>query len=293
MTDAFPQLDGVEHRMVELPGLRMHVAEAGHGEPVLFLHGFTQHWWEWRKVVPGLAERYRLVCPDLRGAGWTDAPRSGYTAPQLLADVVALLDELRIDRVHLVGHDWGAVVGFRLCLSHPDRVRSYLCLATPHPFVRLDPRALSAAWRLWFQIVIAAPVLGPLLLRTGDQPFARYLLRSFSYNRDAWSDEDVELFVAPLRNPSRAHAGSALYRRFVLPEVFRIMRGAYRTGRLETPTRLLVGAQDPVTRPELLGGYEDHADDLTVNVVDGASHFIADENPDAVVAHALELFAQH
>jgi pimeloyl-ACP methyl ester carboxylesterase len=54
------------------------------------LHGFPQHWWEWRKVIPPLAERYRVVAPDLRGAGWTDAPADGYTVGDVLADVLAL-----------------------------------------------------------------------------------------------------------------------------------------------------------------------------------------------------------
>lgn len=71
------------------------------------------------------------------------------------------------------------------------------------------------------------------------------------------------------------------------------MRGVYRDIRLTTPTRVLVGAEDPVTTPEFLGGYEDYADDLTIRIVDGASHFVADENPEAVVRHALELFARY
>jgi pimeloyl-ACP methyl ester carboxylesterase len=62
-----PQLEGVDHHSVELPGLRMRVAEAGIGTPVLLLHGFPQHWWEWRKTIPVLAERFRVICPDLRG----------------------------------------------------------------------------------------------------------------------------------------------------------------------------------------------------------------------------------
>ena len=69
------------------------------------------------------------------------------------------------------------------------------------------------------------------------------------------------------------------------------MGGAYRNTRLTTPTRLLAGAQDPVVRPRFLGGCEDYANDLALEIVDGASHFIADERPAAVVEHALELFA--
>src|SRR5512133_641344 len=88
--DAWPRLAGVDHRFVQIPSLRMHVAEAGNPDAptVLLLHGFPQHWWEWRKVIPPLAERSRVVAPDLRGAGWTDAPADGYTVGDVLADVL-------------------------------------------------------------------------------------------------------------------------------------------------------------------------------------------------------------
>lgn len=288
-----PRLQGVEHRFLDFPGLRMHVAEAGSGEPVLLLHGFPQHWWEWRMIIPGLAEHYRVICPDLRGAGWTGAPRTGYNMDQLLADVVALMDALNLDRVHLIGHDWGALVGFHLCLKHPDRVRSFMALGVPHPFVRFDPRLLMVLWRLWFQVVIVTPLVGPGLLGKGHQRFARYLLLNFTANRDAFSEEDIELFVAQLREPARARAGSALYRSFIIPEAVHILTGAYQSTRLNTPTRVLYGAEDPGIRPDFLGGYEEHADDLELEFVDGAAHFVADDRPDVVLKRALELFAQH
>ncbi|MGH3385698.1 MAG: alpha/beta fold hydrolase [Nocardioidaceae bacterium] len=124
-----------------------------------------------------------------------------------------------------------------------------------------------------------------------DQAFARFLIRGYTSDQDAWSDEDVEIFVARLREQGRARAASALYRRFIIPEAVRILAGRYRNTRLRTPTRVLYGAEDPGIRTELLGGYEDYADDLALEFVDGASHFVADERPDVVVVRALELFA--
>src|SRR3712207_5638034 len=124
----FPTLDGVRHRHVELPDLRVHVAEAGDGEPLVLLHGFPEHWWGWRRVLPELGEHHRVFAPDLRGAGWTDAPPDGYTEEQLVADTVALLDALGLHRVHLVGLDIGGILGFRVCLAHPERVRRFVCL---------------------------------------------------------------------------------------------------------------------------------------------------------------------
>jgi pimeloyl-ACP methyl ester carboxylesterase len=284
-----PELPGVQHRFVDLPGLRMHVAEAGDGEPLLLLHGFPQHWWKWRKFLAAFSDRYRVICPDLRGAGWTDAPRDGYKADQLVADVVALLDELGLENPRIVAHDWGALVGFLLCLDHPDRVKQYVSLAIPHPYVRFHPQLLAAFPRLWFQFAIATPVLGPRLLSKGRQPLAHYLLRHYTSDPGAWSESDVELFMAPFRDPARAKAGSALYRHFIVPLFPRVIAGAYRR-RLRTPTLLLYGSEDPNMRPEILGGYEDLADDLVLERVDGASHFIADEKPDVVIALLTRFF---
>src|SRR5687767_14115632 len=79
----FPEVQGVSHRFVDAGGLHMHVAEAGEGEPVVLLHGWPQHWYEWRRQIPALAQHYRVICPDLRGFGWTDAPASGYEKENL------------------------------------------------------------------------------------------------------------------------------------------------------------------------------------------------------------------
>jgi pimeloyl-ACP methyl ester carboxylesterase len=269
----------------------MHVAEAGRGEPVLLLHGFPQHWWEWRDVIPGLAEHYRVICPDLRGSGWTDAPPWGYTRDQLLADVVALLDVLNLDRVRVIAHDWGALLGFHLCLSHRRRVQRYLALSVPHPYSRFRPGLVSTLPHAWYQIAVVLPVVGPRLLSKGRQRLPRHLFRHFATDPAIWSDEDLELFLAPLRDPAVARAGSALYRRFIQPEALRIFSGSYQGTRLTTPTRLLIGADDPVVRPEFLGEHEAHANNLAVDVVDGASHWIVDERPDVVLERALQFFA--
>jgi pimeloyl-ACP methyl ester carboxylesterase len=289
-TIALPTLSGVGHAYVDLPGLRMHVAEAGEGEPVLLLHGFPQHWWEWRGIIPRLAPRYRVICPDLRGAGWTDAPAEGYTSEQQRADVLALLDHLGLDRVRLVAHDWSAIIGFQLGIDQPERIQQYVSLATPHPWIRFQPSMLRGAWRLWFQPVIATPGLGPRLLGRGKQRLVRYLLEPYVAGLDPWSAEDREAFLAPLRQPERARAGSALYRRLILPEIRRITTGAYRDSRLTTPTRVLYGAAEPGVVPESLGGHEAYADDLAVEPIEGAAHFLADERPDAVADRILAFF---
>ena len=144
VTARFPHVDGVEHRFVDVRAadgpLRVHLAEAGQGEPVLLLHGWPQHWYEWRRQVPLLASRRRLLMPDLRGFGWTEAPGRGYDAETFAADAVALLDALELERVQLAGHDWGGFASLLAGLKHPERFSRILVMNAPVPWATPSPR---------------------------------------------------------------------------------------------------------------------------------------------------------
>jgi pimeloyl-ACP methyl ester carboxylesterase len=286
-----PQLDGVKHRYVNARGLHTHVAEAGEGPPLLLLHGWPQHWWCWRRVVPRLAERHRVIAADLRGQGWTDAPPSGYEKERLASDVLALLDALGLERVRLMGHDWGGWIGFLLCLRSPGRFERFLALNTGHPWPSADAGNLLSLWRFAYQVVIAAPAAGPWLLRTQADRLIERALRGGAARPDTFSDEDISIFADRLCDPARAQASALLYRTFVLSEQLPIARGRYRAQRLRTPTRMLFGTRDPVLTPRMLEGYQRYADDMSVELVDHAGHFIAEECPELVAERALAFFA--
>jgi pimeloyl-ACP methyl ester carboxylesterase len=283
-----PELEGVRHRFVDVPGLRMHVAEAGPSEgattdPVLMLHGWPQHWYEWRHLIPRLAKRHRVICPDLRGLGWSEAPLRGYDKESLADDVLGLLDVLGLERVLLVGHDWGGWIGFLICLRRPELVRRYLALNITHPFVRVEPRAIASFWRFWYQFVLAAPGLG-----------SRAASRLSSVHRwvgvGAWTEGEAAIFLSQFEEPERARATQQIYRSFLLRDLPRALGGRYRRMRLVTPTLLLFGTADQALRPHNLRGYERWADDMRVELAPGIGHFIADEAPELVAERALELF---
>ena len=295
--ESVPSLDGVTHRFVELPGLRMHVAEAGAGEPLVLLHGFPQHWWGWRAVIPALAEQYHVVAPDLRGAGWTDAPAHGYTEEQLVRDVVALLDALELDRVFLAGLDIGGILGYRVCLAHPERVRRFVCLAAPHPYPAVSLPVIARTWRMWRSFATALPALGPRLVSRGKQRTPRQMMLGDTTDADVWSAEDLEHFLGRLRDPSRPRASVALYRALAMGTARRAAAGSYRDTRLVTPTLQLYGTvlydgnRDATGHPGLLHGYERYADDVTLAHVPGAGCYLAEEQPAAVVRRLLDFLA--
>ncbi len=283
-----PPVAGVTHRTVRVGDLDVHVAEAGAGAPLVLLHGWPQHWYAWRELVPRLAGSYRLVMPDLRGHGWTGAPASGYDKEQLATDLLGLLDALELPEVGLVGHDWGAWSGYLACLRAPERFRGFAALGIPHPFQSPDLRVLEA-WRGAYQVVLGTPVLGERLLRTSTRT-VEAVIRLGTTRQAAFSDADLQVYARVLQEPARARASSALYRSFVLREALPVLLGRYRAARLTVPTRLVIGADDPVCSRRLLVGWEDVADDMTVRVLPGVGHFVPEEAPDVVEQVVRALF---
>lgn len=285
-----PSVEGVVHHEVEAAGIRFHVAEAGTGDPVLLLHGWPQHWFCWRKVIPLLAGERRVICPDLRGFGWSDAPAGAYEMRTLAADVIALLDALELRRVDLVAHDWGAWIGFLLGLEHPDRIAHYLALNIYPPWP--DPPTPSAAiglWRLWYQAALATPGLGKALISRTD--FVRRVITTGAVHEDAWSERDVACFTEVLRQPARAEASVHLYRTFLLHELRPYLAGAHRGRRLRVPTLLLHGMQDVAVDHRRFGDWRTWADEMAVELREDSGHFIAEELPEVVAERALRLFA--
>ena len=287
MNDRHLVVAGVTHRYVNVGRLRVHVAEAGEGEPVVLLHGWPQHWYVWRHVIPRLAPHFRLICPDMRGFGWTDAPRAGYEKEQLASDLLGLLDALGLDQVRLVGHDWGGFTAFLVALRAPRRVRQLIVLNMIHPWPKQVPTLLNS-YRFLYQFVMASG-LGALILRFRPELFST-AIRQALYDRTAMTDEEINAFTDRLTEPARANATVQLYRTFLLHEAAGLATGRYDAERLGVPTLLLFGVHDLVLRPEMLAGYEEHADDMRVELVPDAGHLVVDERPELVSERVLEFF---
>lgn len=280
MVRPLPELPGVEHRFVDAGGLQVHVAEAGSGDPLVMLHGWPQNWLTWRDMIPVLSETYRVICPDLRGHGWTEAPPKGYEKEQLASDLLALLDALGLKRVRLVGHDWGGFAGFLAALRAPQRFERFACLSIVTPWLQptFSPKALAATV---YQPLLSSPLLGrQIVQRTG---FIKLLLDRGSGGTNPWSDEVRDAYVAQWREPDRAAATVQVYRRFLTREIGPILRGRYDGRRLSVPTLLLYGEHDLVVTRERMGNWQANADDMTVEEVPGAAHFLPEEATEAVL----------
>ncbi|GGD28897.1 alpha/beta fold hydrolase [Nocardioides daphniae] len=269
-----PEAPGFEHHVVETPGLRTHLATVGEGDPVLLLHGFPQHWWQWRVVASRLAdEGYRALCPDLRGSGWTEATSPEITRTSRLDDVLALLDALALDRVHLVSHDLGSVTAIQLSYGHPERLRRAVQLSVPPAFMTLSPRTLPGFRHL------------PAFFWHRSGTSLRFTF-SERYVAQPMSEADIAAHLAPMQRPEIDAAVRTVSRAMVLGEAPRLAGGTYRRQRLRVPTLFVFGREDRYWNEKIMGIVcrepEKYADGAEFAYVDGASHFITDDAPEAV-----------
>lgn len=289
MAYSMPQVEGVDHRWVRVGETSFHVAEAGPQDapPVLLIHGWPQHWYCWRLVIPRLAERHRVLAMDLRGFGWSDIAWTGFEKESLADDVLGVLDGLEINRVHLAGHDWGAWIGYLLAMREPARIASLLALSVPPPFVRPTPRNLAAAPRMLYQGVVASPAAIRLLRDPGF--VSNRIVGKWAHNQAHLTRSERRLYARDLMASTRARAAMLLYRTWLTRELGPVLAGRYRDARITVPTVIMRGARDRILRAALYEGHARHFDDLTLETLADVGHFPPEESPDLVAARALEL----
>jgi len=296
---ALPELPwvAVAHSWVDTGRIRMHVAEAGPGTgadlgagaTVLLVHGWPQHWYAWRHVVPLLAAEHHVVCVDLRGSGWSDAPPHGYTTTDGVADLAALIGALNLDRPVVVGHDWGGWLALHLALQHPDAVAGVLATGTAGPWLRARPM-LRHAWWYATTVPFETPLLGRWTARHLPALVRLVLRRSAGPDRDQAIPRPVlDRYTAVLQQPDRARASERLQHHRGYGEVLPTLTGRYRGLRLSVPALMLVGDRDPGLSAPACRTALPYADDLHIRTLPGCGHLVPEERPHAVAQAAAAL----
>lgn len=233
--------EGESERVKALDGTRIHVAAAGPGggEPVVLLHGFPDCSWGWRKQIMTLAEAgFRTMAPDLRGYGRSDCPRgvAAYTIDRLVEDVLAVGGEAPF---HLVGHDWGGIVGWAAAALQPARIKALTILNAPHPdavagVLRRHPSQIArSAYVGFFQLTGFAETV----LRASDYRLLEMMLRHTAH-ADTFTAEDRARYRQEWARPGCLTGMLNYYRALV-----RLRRGPL--GRIAVPTQILWGMRDP------------------------------------------------
>ncbi|PSS01516.1 Lipid-phosphate phosphatase [Actinidia chinensis var. chinensis] len=318
-------MEGIEHRTITVNGINMHIAEKGKGPIILFVHGFPELWYSWRhQILHAAASGYRAVAPDLRGYGGTtgvpSTDHSKFTVLHIVGDLVALIDAIAPDshQVFVVGHDWGALITWYLCLFRPDRVRALVNLS-----VHFFPRNPSMKTVDMFRGLYGDDHYLCRFQEPGDieaefaQIGVRRVVEKFLTYRDPaqfrfpkgkgfgdspdtpvvlplWlSKEDVDYYASKFEQTG--FTGGINYYRAV--DLNWELTAPWTGSRVKVPTKFIVGDLDLVYNipgvKEYIrdGGFKKDVPLLDeVVVMEGVGHFINQERPDEISEHILDFF---
>lgn len=270
--------------------VRLHYVQCGSGTPVLLIHGWPQTWFEWRLVMPLLADRHTLIAPDLRGLGDSSRPASGYDKKTLAHDLWLLMSEhLGHARFAVVGHDWGSAVAARLAMDHPDAVTHLALLDVPV----LGDRPPEEGGRLgdrWHHQFHNVPDLPEALTVGRERTYLEFFFKNGCDVAGVFTEEVIEEYVRAYAQPGAMRAGFSLYR--AMTQDIADNRAVFETGfRLPMPTLGLGGGGSRGRGNIVRASLRRVADQVEGGSVAECGHFIPEERPDAL-ARELRRFLQ-
>ena len=272
-------------------GVRLHYVEAGEGPLVVLLHGFPEFWWSWRHQIPALADAgFRVVAPDLRGYGQSDAPPrwQDYKMETLAADVAGLIEALGEERAFVVGHDWGAAVAWMVATLHPERVERLAILNVPHPetmlrTLRSSPRQLLHSWYMFF---FQIPWLPETAARLAGRRFLEGAYRDA--RPGAFTPEDLARYEEALLRSPGGIKGPIDYYRAALRRSPRAAQEQFTP--IAAPTLVIWGVQDRFLTEQMADPDPALVPDVRVVKLPDASHWVQHDEPERVSTLLVEHF---
>jgi pimeloyl-ACP methyl ester carboxylesterase len=315
----------IQHRMIPLNGIEMHVAECGDGPLVLLCHGWPELWYSWRHQMQALAAAgFRAAAPDMRGFGRTSAPQdvSAYTIFHNAGDMVALVGALGKKRALIVGHDWGAPVAWHCALMRPDIFPAVVGMSVPHrrrgslpPLETLRKAGKADYYWLYFQERAAEDEFArdaAFTLRRlfqvgfGETPRAEkmslYVDRAKGFlgpphevPLPPWlSEQDIEIFAAEYRRTG-FRGGLNWYRNI---DRNWELTAPWQNAVIAQPALFIAGTRDAVITGSMGQRALDELENVVPNLqrkilIDGAGHWIQQERPDAVNAALISFAREH
>ncbi|WP_227268100.1 alpha/beta fold hydrolase [Roseobacter weihaiensis] len=266
-----------ESHRIPVEGGTIHAVAMGAGaQTIVLLHGWPQTSAEWLEVMARLADRYRLIAPDLRGCGDSLKAFAGYDATAQSEDITRILNHFAIEDAHVVGHDIGGPVAYAFAATNPERCKSLALFEAPLWGVTSDevPDLTTLFWHLKFHQDVD---LATLLITSNLQAYLDHFYRDFAYTPNAIYQEDAARYHRAYAAPGALRAGLMHYQ--AIPETAKQLTDLAKT-RLAMPVLAYGGSAvmgDYVVKAARLV-----ASNVTGGIIDACGHWVAEERPDFV-----------
>lgn len=300
----------IRHRYVQANGIRMHVAEAGQGFPVVMCHGWPELWYSWRHQLRALSQAgFWAIAPDMRGYGETDAPAdpNEYRTSVICADIAGLLDALGIERAAIVGHDWGGYHTWQFGLRYPERTARLIGLNTPYgppspiPTTEALHAAFGAGARGYYMLYFQEPGQAEAELEADVRGNLAKIMHRWDRAQDLWTlatvggdgsgvctriepggtlltDAELDVYEAAYRRTGFT-GGLNWYR--AIDATWREV-SAYGKVRIDVPSLMITAENDPILRPEAAEPMRQWVPNLRIEHIRQCSHWTQQERPDEV-----------
>lgn len=287
---------GFTSHIAEINGVRLHYVDGGAGAPLLLLGGWPQTWWQWNKVMPALARRYRVIAVDLRGMGGSGKPVDGYDKKTMAADIHALVTILGLGSASIAGHDIGAMVAYAYAANYPEATEKIVLLDVPHPDEGwqqfgllpesdqhvdsvIEAGARSYLWWFAFNQVQGLP---ELLLGDGRiRLLVDWLFGRQAKDPGTIDEHSRQVYAHAYSTADAVRAGNGWYRAFGQDIVDE--RGY---GRVAAPILALGGSES--NYEYLRNLMPTKGTDVTVVEIADCGHYVPEEQPRAVVEALIE-----
>jgi len=287
----------------EVNGVRLHYVTAGKGKLVMFVHGFPEFWYEWKKQLLEFGKSYQAVAPDMRGYNLSSKPSDvdQYQVKYLVEDLRALAEKLGHKKFILVAHDWGGAVAWAFAIAHPDYVEKLVIINAPHPGVfarelRENPAQQKASQ---YMLMFRSPQAESTLSANNYAMLVQVVLGEGLKN-GVFTEEDKQAYIAAWSQPGALTGGLNYYRAArVGPPA---SAGDTSTGNfagmdqsslvVKVPTLVIWGEKDTALLTGNLEGLDKFVPNLTIKRIPEGTHWVIHEKP-ALVNQYISEFIKH
>lgn len=282
---------GFTQGYVHTNGIRLHYVQAGQGTPIVLLHGFPENAHEWYKVMPALAQHYHVIALDMRGAGQSDAPPTGYDKTTLAQDVHGVVQQLHLGSINLAGHDIGSMVAYFYAAMYPTEVRHLVLMEAPIPDsqVYTYPALTANGPGLWWFGMFNTPSMPQTFIQGRENQF---IAEFYKYSvppvvAGSITQEDLAIYAQDLRGTARLNA-YASYFGTIPQDVLRVQQ----LGQTKLTMPVLAIGADHSLGAELGKQAQQYATNVQSVVFTNSGHWIPEEYPQKTVQYLTSFFAK-